>query len=253
MAGAPETPGARPTAEALLLALAVDLIEGGAGGERALLERAEELRLQIANPGEDVAGPRREDRAWRVVDLVRELAVDESADLASRRQAWRLLLVPLDQWVAAAGEPTPPSRPETRVPGHNLVAGPDGVAADELRRVERAIAKAGEPSAWDLRAPVVLWGGVALGVVGLVLIALTSQWSFFWLVLLGAAGAFAGARLRRTGRERAAKTESDLRELAAQVDRATHRAAAEYTDARSAYAVKVEMLVTYRALRRQVG
>ncbi|NHB85710.1 hypothetical protein G7085_16955 [Tessaracoccus sp. HDW20] len=98
----------RPGAEIPLLELATQLIEEGDGGERALLERVELLRLQIANPGEDIADLSVETPPRRVVDLVRELAVDEAADGAARRQAWRALLEPIDRWVAGAGEPSPP-------------------------------------------------------------------------------------------------------------------------------------------------
>lgn len=243
----------RPDAEALLFALATRLIEEGDREERALLERVELLRLQIAHPGEDLADLPVEAPPRRVVDLVRELAVDESADPAARRQAWRVLLVPIDRWVAEVGAPPPPSPPEVPVVGQSFVARPDGVDDGEVRRAERAIARQAEPSAWTQRAPLMLWGGLGAVVLGVVLIALTSQWAFFLLVVLGAGCAFIGFRLRSAGVERAADAEQVRQRLAREVERATAKAAAEHVSAQAAYEARVGVLEAYRELRRRVG
>ncbi|NHB85711.1 hypothetical protein G7085_16960 [Tessaracoccus sp. HDW20] len=40
-----------------------------------------------------------------------------------------------------------------KVIGQSFMARPDGVDPGELRRAERAIAKEGEPSVWNRRAP----------------------------------------------------------------------------------------------------
>lgn len=248
---APVGPGAG--ADELLLALARQLIEEGDGGERALLERAELLRLQIANPGEEVANLQLAPPPRRVVDMVRELAVDDAADLAARRQAWRVLLVPIDRWLAEVDTATAPSKPEVRVSGQSFLAGPDGVDQGELRRVEKAIAKEGQLTPWNQRAPMLIWAGAALAVLGVVLIALTSQWGFFLLVLLGGVAAVLGFRVGQDGKERVQLAENRRLALAREVERATQSAATAHAAAVTDYEAQVEALETYRGLRRQIG
>ncbi|NHB85712.1 hypothetical protein G7085_16965 [Tessaracoccus sp. HDW20] len=89
--------------------------------------------------------------------------------------------------------------------------------------------------------------------LGVVLIALTGQWGFFLLVVLGGIGVGLGFRLGQDGTERVERAEGLRRSLAREVEGATRRAASEYDAAQAGYAARVEDLESYRALRRQVG
>ena len=189
-------------------------IESGDRGERDLLERAEQLRRQIADP--DAPAPEATDEVEEGLDplqLIRASAMDPTVSLRDRRLLWKVMLDQLRPWLDELTASAEPSAKEVAVVGiSGLTATADGLDEAQVRAKAREISREAEQDLdKSTYAKPVMIAGIALVVTGFALSA-ASAW-FLALVVLGFVLGYWGYVLLTTRKEAKARQERQLADL----------------------------------------
>lgn len=176
-----------PDTRELLISLAERLIALGASDERALLERAEELRSELnpaklspqaAKQEEDEEPPAVEPLA--AVAAVRSTALDEHASPRDSRLLRRAVAKQFQSFALELSTVGTPEKPSVQVVGHNTVkATPNGIDRAALQEAERSIERDTAPPPDAALAMPLLIGGAVAVILGVAL-ALSSGW---WLLV----------------------------------------------------------------------
>ena len=229
----------------MLAGLAKYLIAEGSVEEQHLLERASELRRELAGmergaavsePDQPIGLP---SKPAAVVDEVRSTAVDEHASLADRRELWSWLAPNLRAYFTSVIEAEPPVATVLPAQSKNsLLVGANGVIeSSDLQRAELQLARDYAPAPLTRYGPPITVVGGGLVALGVVLGLATNQPWFWVLVVLGLVGVIVGGwqwsrRREVTGNlERAReRLESRIREVQANAERTDRANLGRHTD-----------------------